>query len=92
VQIDGSLVSRPVAPTEVGATIGFMALLAIVACGQEPATPAVATEWCGSVVASRADVCVDDDVRLEVLDWGGTGRAVVLRQSAPVWVRRPTPR
>lgn len=53
-------------------------LFAIVACGQERAASAVPAQWRDPSSQRLQHVTVDDEVRLEVLDWGGAGRAVVL--------------
>jgi pimeloyl-ACP methyl ester carboxylesterase len=64
-----SLISR------VSAALGFLAVhlwLASVACAQEPGA------WRDPSKHQVKFITVDEDVQLEVLDWGGSGRAVVL--------------
>lgn len=62
-------------PGRISVALGFLALhlwLAFVACAQEPGA------WRDPSTHQMKFITVDEDVQLEVLDWGGSGRAVVL--------------
>lgn len=60
------------------AIVGLNTLLAFTACGQERIVADAPADWRDPSPHRVQHVFVDDDVQLEVLDWGGTGRAVVL--------------
>src|SRR5262245_20809652 len=59
-------------------TVCLTTLLAAVACGQASAVPDTPVAWQDPSPHRVQHVSVEEGVQLEVLDWGGTGRAVVL--------------
>src|SRR5580765_2965252 len=55
-----------------------IAVLCILTSSARPMTPLLAATWHDPSPHRITFVTVDDGVKLEVLDWGGNGRAVVL--------------
>jgi non-heme chloroperoxidase len=74
---------RTVRNQSLGRAVGMaIGVLSAFACGQNPAASQTRVAWQDPSPHRERFVSIEQGVRLEVLDWGGSGRAVVLLAGA----------